>query len=73
MGSLKKRALNASSKFRHSLQRRSRRRSTDRLSSLSIKDVRDAKELQAVEDFRQTLLLEDVLPARHDDYYTLLR
>ncbi|KAL8166082.1 hypothetical protein V2J09_007581 [Rumex salicifolius] len=73
MGSLKKRALSASNKFRHSLRKKSKKKDVSRLSSLSFRDVRDTKELHAVDSFRQTLLLDDLLPAKHDEYYTLLR
>lgn len=71
--SLKRRALTASSKFRQSLRRRGKKRSEGLSSSLIIQDVRDAKELQAVEAFRQLLLSEELLPEKLDDYHTLLR
>ncbi|KAL8171978.1 hypothetical protein V2J09_023782 [Rumex salicifolius] len=73
MGTLKKKALYASNKFKHSIKRRGKKKSQNQAMCVSIKDVRDPKEVQAVEAFRQTLLLEDLLPSRHDDYYTLLR
>ncbi|GAB4849830.1 Phosphatidylinositol/phosphatidylcholine transfer protein sfh13 [Ancistrocladus abbreviatus] len=73
IGVLKKKAINASSKFTHSLKKRGKRRIDCRFPSVSIEDVRDAKEESVVLEFRQKLLDQDLLPARHDDYHTLLR
>jgi len=70
IGSFKKKAINAGNKFRHSLRRRSKKK-TER--GDSIKDIRDVKELQDVETFRQCLIDEDLLPQQHDDYHMMLR
>lgn len=73
IGNLKKKAMNASSKFTHSLKKRGKRKIDYRVPSVSIEDVRDAKEETAVLELRQKLIERGSLPNRHDDYHTLLR
>ncbi|KAI4339895.1 hypothetical protein MLD38_024780 [Melastoma candidum] len=73
MGSLKKKALNASTKFKRSLRRRGRRSSDDQCVYYPVEDVRDEKEQQAVDAFREKLKADGLLPPRHDDYHLLLR
>lgn len=73
IGSFKQKALSASSRLRHSLRRRdSRRRSASRV-SLSVEDIRDVEEVRLVDALRQALILDELLPAKHDDYHMLLR
>ncbi|XP_039002520.1 phosphatidylinositol/phosphatidylcholine transfer protein SFH13-like isoform X2 [Hibiscus syriacus] len=73
IGNLKKKAINASNKFTHSIKKRGKKKIDYRVPSVSIEDVRDAKEEGAVHELHQKLLLKDLLPPRHDDYHTLLR
>ncbi|KAM7517204.1 hypothetical protein LguiA_006787 [Lonicera macranthoides] len=72
LGSLKKKAMNASTKFRRSLTKRSRKKNESRV-SFSIQDVRDAEELRVVDTFRQALIVDELLPERFDDYHMMLR
>lgn len=75
MGSLKKKAINASQKFRSSLsvKRRGQRKSDSQVICSPIEDVRDVEEQKTVDEFRQTLISDGFLPPRHDDYHMLLR
>ena len=53
MGSLKKKAINASTKLKHSLKKVKRRKIEGWVSSVSVEDVRDVEDFQVVEEFRQ--------------------
>ncbi|XP_038721917.1 phosphatidylinositol/phosphatidylcholine transfer protein SFH3-like isoform X1 [Tripterygium wilfordii] len=71
LGSLKKKAISASNKFRNSLTKKGRRNS--KVMSVAIEDHIDAEELQAADAFRQALILEELLPSKHDDHHMMLR
>ena len=71
--SLRRRAMNASTRLSHSLKKRNKRVADYQFASIFIEDVRDANEEEVVNSFRQELLKRDLLPNSHDDYHTMLR
>lgn len=73
IGNFRKKAINASTKFTHSLKKRGKRKIDYRIPAVSIEDVRDEKEESVVLEFRRKLIQRDLLPPRHDEYHTLLR
>ncbi|WMV55103.1 hypothetical protein MTR67_048488 [Solanum verrucosum] len=72
LGSFKKKALNASNKFRQSLKKTGRRNSS-RVMSVVFEDEHDAEESKSVDAFRQALILDELLLEQHDDYHMMLR
>lgn len=73
IGTLKKKAMNASSKFTHSLKKRGKKKIDYRVPSVAIEDVRDAREETAVIELRRKLVERGSLPPMHDNYHSLLR
>ncbi|KAI4388553.1 hypothetical protein MLD38_000872 [Melastoma candidum] len=73
IGKIRKKAINASNKFTHSLKKRGKRKVDYRVPSVSIEDVRDAQEEVLVLQLRQKLLDRDLLPPKLDNHHTLLR
>lgn len=69
LGSFKKRS--SSKSLRYSMTKK--RRSSKVMSVEIIEDVHDAEELKAVDAFRQSLILDELLPEKHDDYHMMLR
>lgn len=68
--SFKQRAINASNKFKTSFGKKGRK--SGKVMS-AFEDEHDADELKAVDALRQALILEELLPAKHDDYHMMLR
>ncbi|XP_010530818.1 PREDICTED: phosphatidylinositol/phosphatidylcholine transfer protein SFH1 isoform X2 [Tarenaya hassleriana] len=70
--SFKKKAINASNRFKNSFKKKSRR-SNSRVITALIEDDIDAEELQSLDSFRQALVLDGILPSKHDDLHMMLR
>jgi len=50
-----------------------KRRSSKVMSVEIFEDEHDAEELKVVDAFRQVLILDELLPDKHDDYHMMLR
>uniref|UniRef100_A0A7N0T0G1 CRAL-TRIO domain-containing protein n=1 Tax=Kalanchoe fedtschenkoi TaxID=63787 RepID=A0A7N0T0G1_KALFE len=72
-GALRKKAINASSKLKRSLKKKQKRDGKNRVRSVSIEDVLDVEELEAVDAFRQALVADELVPEKLDDYHVMLR
>ncbi|KAL8264231.1 hypothetical protein R6Q59_022361 [Mikania micrantha] len=65
--------MNASNIFTNSFKKMRKRMARYQIDTTPMKDVRDANEEKHVCELKQKLLDKNLLPARHDDYHTLLR
>ena len=71
--SLKKRTANASMRLTNTLRRRSSKRVANcRYALISVDDVRDAEEEEAVIVFREALVARNMLPVHFDDYIRIV-
>ncbi|KAK6131237.1 hypothetical protein DH2020_035018 [Rehmannia glutinosa] len=66
-----KKAKNVSSKLRNSLRSKTRRRND--VGVRKIEDIHEIEEQKVVDAFRQALVMDNLLPARFDDYHVMLR
>ncbi|XP_041989466.1 phosphatidylinositol/phosphatidylcholine transfer protein SFH9-like [Salvia splendens] len=73
MRSLRRKAMAGSTRGESSLKKRSRQVLHCHFASISTEAFLDEGEEKAVNGFRQVLIERDLLPARQDDYHTLLR
>ncbi|KAF8112273.1 hypothetical protein N665_0065s0055 [Sinapis alba] len=72
MSSLKKKAINASNRFKNSFSKKGRK-SSSKVMSVTIEDDIDAEDLQSLDAFRQALVLDELLPSNLDDLHMMLR
>ncbi|KAI9124041.1 hypothetical protein K1719_005341 [Acacia pycnantha] len=70
-GTIKKAALNASSRVKSSLTKKGRKNS--RVVSVGSENELNLEELQAVDAFRQALILDDLFLVKHDNHQMMLR
>ncbi|KAL0725993.1 hypothetical protein Bca4012_022086 [Brassica carinata] len=72
MSSLKKKAINASTRFKNSFSKKGRK-SSSKVMCVTIEDDIDAEDLQSLDAFRQALVLDELLPSNLDDLHMMLR
>ncbi|KAL1223365.1 Phosphatidylinositol/phosphatidylcholine transfer protein SFH7 [Cardamine amara subsp. amara] len=72
MSSLKKKALSASTRFKNSFKKKTRRTRSKIVSVANVGDI-NAEDLYSVEEFRQILVDNNLLPSKHDDPHMMLR
>lgn len=68
---LLRKAKNVSTKFRSSLRNKAKRRNG--AETCTIEDIHEIQDQKAVDAFRQALVMDNLLPARFDDYHIMLR
>ncbi|XP_051123458.1 phosphatidylinositol/phosphatidylcholine transfer protein SFH5-like [Andrographis paniculata] len=66
-----KKAKSASSKLRHSLRNKTRKRND--VGVCEAEHIGDIEEQNVVDAFRQTLAMDNLLPAKFDNYHIMLR
>nr|GMD99859.1 phosphatidylinositol/phosphatidylcholine transfer protein SFH8-like [Ipomoea batatas] len=69
---LKMKAKKVSGKVKNSFKKKSRTRN-DHGSSIPVDDDWEKEVVEAVSTFREVLIMENLLPRKHDDYHELLR
>ncbi|EFH60427.1 predicted protein [Arabidopsis lyrata subsp. lyrata] len=72
MSSLKQKAISASNRFKNSFKKKTRRTSSKIVSAANTDDI-NGEDYLSVEAFRQVLVLNDLLPSKHDDLHMMLR
>ncbi|KAG7579339.1 CRAL/TRIO N-terminal domain superfamily [Arabidopsis thaliana x Arabidopsis arenosa] len=73
MSSLKQKAISASNRFKNSFKKKTRRTSSSKIVSVANTDDINGEDYLSVEAFRQVLVLNDLLPSKHDDLHMMLR
>ncbi|KAK6141833.1 hypothetical protein DH2020_024424 [Rehmannia glutinosa] len=73
MRSLRRKSINGSKRIAHTLRKCSGHVVHCQFASIFMEEFLDEEEEKAVNAFRQALIEKDLLPARHDDYHTMLR
>ncbi|GFP96113.1 phosphatidylinositol/phosphatidylcholine transfer protein sfh9 [Phtheirospermum japonicum] len=73
MRSLRRKATNGSTRMSRTFKKCSGRVMHCQFASIFVEEFLDKEEEKSVNLFRQVLIERDLLPARHDDYHTMLR
>lgn len=73
MRSLRRKAMNPSTRTTQELRKRGKRKVHCLFASVFTEEFLDKEEENVVNAFRQALVERDMVPARYDDYHTMLR